>query len=83
MRTTTFEESMYHLSHSKTMFLRLLEIVRGIDRKKVEEFRAHRQYEQLEMMILNELMGRSGARVARDRRPIPRHEAPVDRIQRG
>ncbi|HEX5272893.1 MAG TPA: TIM barrel protein [Gemmataceae bacterium] len=58
MRTTTFEESMYHLSHSKTVFLRLLEIVRGIDRKKVEEFRAHRQYEQLEMFILNTLMGR-------------------------
>ncbi len=25
MRTTTFEESMYHLAHSKTMFLRLLD----------------------------------------------------------
>ena len=45
-------------SHSKTMFLRLLDIVRGIDEKKVEEFRAHRQYEQLEMLILNALMGR-------------------------
>ena len=32
--------------------------VRGIDRPKVEEFRAHRQYEQLEMLILNALMGR-------------------------
>ena len=31
MRTTTFEESMYHLSHSKTMFLRLLDVVRGVD----------------------------------------------------
>jgi xylose isomerase len=60
MRTTTFEESMYHLSHSKTMFLRLLDIVRGIDRNKVEEFRARRQYEQLEMFILNALMGSSG-----------------------
>jgi xylose isomerase len=61
MRTTTFEESMYHLSHSKTMFLRLLDIVRGIDRKKVEEFRDHRQYEQLEMFILNALLGGSGS----------------------
>ena len=39
------------------MFLRLLDIVRGVDEQKVEEFRAHRQYEQLEMLILNALMG--------------------------
>ncbi len=57
MRTTTFEESMYHLSHSKTVFLRLLDVVRGVDESKVEELRAHRQYEQLEMLILNALMG--------------------------
>ncbi len=59
MRTTVFEESMYHLSHSKTMFLRLLDVVRAVDEQKVEEFRRNRQYEQLEMMILNMLMGRS------------------------
>ena len=60
MRTTTFEESTFHLAHSKTMFLRLLDVVRGVDEKKVEEFRSHRQYEQLEMLILNALMGRKG-----------------------
>jgi xylose isomerase len=60
MRTTTLEESMYHLSHSKTMFLRLLDVVRGVDERKVEEFRSRRQYEQLEMLILNALMGRAG-----------------------
>jgi xylose isomerase len=59
MRTTTFAESTYHLSHSKTMFLRLLEIVRGIDTSRVEELRSNRQYEQLEMLILNALTGRS------------------------
>ena len=58
MRTTTFEESTFHLSHSKTMFLRLLDVVRGIDERKVEELRTHRKYEQLEMLILNALMGR-------------------------
>ena len=58
MRTTTFEESTFHLSHSKTMFLRLLEVVRAVDARKVEEFRTRRQYEQLEMLILNALMGR-------------------------
>jgi len=59
MRTTSQEESMYHLAHSRTMFLRLLEIVRGIDRAKVEQFRQDRQYEQLEMLVLNALTGRS------------------------
>lgn len=58
MRTTVVEESMYHLSHSRTMFLRLLDIVRGIDEAKVEQFRRNRQYEQLEMLILNALTGR-------------------------
>jgi xylose isomerase len=59
LRPTTVEESMFHLSHSKTMFLRLLDIVRGVDEAKFEEFRRNRQYEQLEMFILNALTGRS------------------------
>jgi xylose isomerase len=59
MRTTTVPESMYHLSHSKAMFERLVELVRSVDRKKVEAFRAARQYEQLEMYILNVLTGRA------------------------
>jgi xylose isomerase len=58
MRTTTLDESMYHLAHSKALFERLVEIVRGVDRKKVEDFRANRQYEQLEMLVLNALTGR-------------------------
>jgi xylose isomerase len=58
MRTTTFEESTYHLAHSKTMFLRLLDVVRGVDERKVEALRSERKYEQLEMLILNALMGR-------------------------
>jgi xylose isomerase len=35
-----------------------LDIVRGVDEKKVEELRQARQYEQLEMLILNALTGR-------------------------
>jgi xylose isomerase len=58
MRTTVLDESMYHLSHSRALFLRLLEIVRGVDEAKVEELRESRQYEQLEMLILNALTGR-------------------------
>ena len=59
MRTTTLEESTFHLAHSRTMFLRLLDIVRGLDHAKIEELRSKRQYEQLEMLILNALTGRS------------------------
>ena len=59
MRTTTVEDSFLHLSNSKTIFLRLVDLVRAIDHKKVEELRAHRQYEQLEMLILNTLTGHS------------------------
>lgn len=58
MRTTTVEDSMQHLSNSRTMFLRLLEIVRELDLKQVEVLREARQYEQLEMLILNALTGR-------------------------
>jgi len=58
MRTTVVEESMFHLAHSRTMFLRLLDIVRGVDEARVEELREARQYEQLEMLILNALTGR-------------------------
>jgi xylose isomerase len=59
MRTTTLEESMFHLAHSKTMFLRMLDIVRSVDEARVEALRQKRQYEQLEMFILNALTGRS------------------------
>jgi xylose isomerase len=59
MRTTTVEESMFHLSHSKAMFLRLLEIVRSVDDARVEDLRQKRQYEQLEMLVLDALTGRS------------------------
>ena len=59
MRTTLLEDSTRHLANSKSMFLRLLDVVRGIDEAQVEELRQARQYEQLEMLILEALMGRS------------------------
>lgn len=60
MRTTTFEDSLQHLANSKTLFLRLLDVVRAVDEKKVEELRAAKKYEQLEMLILDMLMGKKG-----------------------
>lgn len=57
MRSTVFEESTLHLSNSREIFLRLLDVVRAVDEKKIEEFRANRQYEQLELYIVKVLMG--------------------------
>ena len=39
MRTTSVEESMFHLAHSRTMFLRLVDIVRSVNDMKVAELR--------------------------------------------
>ena len=40
------------------MFLRLLEVVRSVDAAKVEQYRAERDYEGLEMYIFEKLMGK-------------------------
>jgi xylose isomerase len=57
MRTTRAVNQTRHLANSREMFLRLLEVVRGVDAGKVEAFRAERDYEGLEMYVLTQLMG--------------------------
>src|SRR5438128_5559107 len=52
MRTTRAADQTRHLANSKEMFLRLLDVVRGVDADQVEAFRAERDYEGLEMYIL-------------------------------
>jgi xylose isomerase len=59
MRTTRPGEQTRHLVNSRALFLRLLDIVRGVDAQKVEAYRAERDYEGLEMYILDQLTGRS------------------------
>lgn len=39
------------------MFLRLLNVARSADDKKIEKFRTERDYEGLEMYILSHLLG--------------------------
>ena len=46
-----------HLANSKAMFQRLLDAARGVDAAKVDSFRAERDYEGLELYILERLMG--------------------------
>ena len=58
MRTTKAGEQTKHLVNSRTMFLRLVEVARALDAGRVEQYRADRDYEGLEMYILEKLMGK-------------------------
>lgn len=58
MRTQKQEVATKHLSNSKEIFLRLLELVRSLDERRVEQLVAQRDYEELDMLIINHLMGK-------------------------
>jgi xylose isomerase len=58
MRTTKQADQTKHLANSREMFLRLLEVARSVDRAKIEQYRAERNYEGLEMYVLEKLMGK-------------------------
>jgi xylose isomerase len=58
MRTTRAADQTKHLANSREIFLRLLDVVRALDAGEVEEYRAERDYEGLELYILSKLMGR-------------------------
>lgn len=56
LRTQKDADAVMHLKNSREMFNRLLEISRGIDRKKLDEFRQKRDYESMETFIMKQLM---------------------------
>jgi len=58
MRTTKQADQTKHLANSKAMFERLVEVARSVDETKVERFRTERDYEGLEMYILQTLLGK-------------------------
>ncbi len=58
MRTQKQEVATKHLSNSKEIFLRLLELVRSLDERRVDELVSQRDYEELDMLIINHLMGK-------------------------
>jgi len=58
MRTTTPEQQTRHLANSKAIFEQLLGVVRSVDNARVEQYRARRDYEGLEMYVLEKLMGK-------------------------
>jgi xylose isomerase len=57
IRTQKFETATKHLRNSIQMFLRLVELSRSLDRTAVNKLIAARDYEELDWLILNHLMG--------------------------
>jgi xylose isomerase len=57
MRTQKFEYSTNHLVNSRTVFLRLLEISRSLDENAITQFISERNYEDLDMYIIEKLIG--------------------------
>ncbi len=58
MRTQKAGSATRHLSNSRTMFLRLLEISRSLDEAAVQSLIAERDYEALDLLIMQALTGR-------------------------
>jgi xylose isomerase len=58
MRTQKQDVATKHLSNSRAIFLRLLELVRSLDKKRVQKLIGERDYEELDLLIVNHLMGK-------------------------
>jgi xylose isomerase len=57
VRTQPSDLATKHLRNSLQVFLRLVELSRSLDRKVIEDMVASRDYEELDWLILNHLMG--------------------------
>ncbi len=51
------EVATKHLSNSRAVFLRLLALSRSLDQKKVDALIEQRDYEELDRLIVNQLLG--------------------------
>jgi xylose isomerase len=58
MRTQKQDVATKHLANSRTIFLRLVELVRSLDKSKVKELVKQRDYEELDMLVIDHLMGK-------------------------
>jgi xylose isomerase len=56
MRTQKIDVSTKHLSNSRAIFLRLLDISRGLDDEKMNSMIAERDYEELDLYIMEKLL---------------------------
>ncbi len=57
MRTQKDDVACKHLTNSRTIFMKLLEVSRGIDQAKVDQFISERDYEELDLYIMQSLLG--------------------------
>jgi xylose isomerase len=57
MRTQKDGVAAKHLSNSRTIFLKLLELSRSLDETKVNSLIADRDYEELDLLIMKHLLG--------------------------
>ncbi len=57
LRTQSTQKMADHLRNCRRIFLRLLDVSRGLDPEVVESLRAKRDYEELEMYVLQSLIG--------------------------
>ena len=58
MRTQKPDVATKHLSNSREIFLELVKLVQKLDKSKVEKLIAERDYEELDLLIINHLMGK-------------------------
>ncbi len=58
MRTQKPEVATKHLRNSREIFLALVELVRSLDKNKVKKLITERDYEELDMLVINHLMGK-------------------------
>jgi xylose isomerase len=59
LRTQKDDVAMRHLTNSLRIFNDLLEVVKKVDRKRIAELRASRNYEDLEYYIISCIMGKA------------------------
>ncbi|NOY07289.1 MAG: TIM barrel protein [Spirochaetes bacterium] len=58
LRTQKDNAAVQHLKNSKEIFLILLDVVKSINRDKIGEYRKERNYEDLELFIIKNIMGK-------------------------
>ncbi len=58
MRTQKPDVATKHLSNSRQIFLELVKLVQKLDKTRIEKLIAARDYEELDLLIINHLMGK-------------------------
>jgi hypothetical protein len=71
-RTTREAQWMDHLVNSRRTFLRLVEKARTFDEGRARQLAEKQEYQALDQMVTEHLLGPEAAPVSRARKPAPR-----------